>query len=87
MNKTLLTAALAGAALAGFACTAQADEAMSPQTKCYGIAKAGQNSCANAFGTHACKGMSKVDNDGGDFTMTSTVECTKAGGTTIPRKM
>ncbi len=29
--------------------------------KCYGIAKAGQNDCANLCGTHSCAGQSKVD--------------------------
>ena len=31
--------------------------------RCYGIAKAGQNDCANLAGTHSCAGQSKVDND------------------------
>lgn len=31
--------------------------------KCFGIAKAGQNDCANRSGTHSCAGQSKVDND------------------------
>lgn len=30
--------------------------------KCYGIAKAGQNDCANLSGTHSCAGQSTVDN-------------------------
>ncbi|MGQ0708916.1 MAG: BufA1 family periplasmic bufferin-type metallophore [Rhodoferax sp.] len=29
--------------------------------KCFGIAKAGQNDCANIAGTHSCAGQSKVD--------------------------
>jgi uncharacterized membrane protein len=29
--------------------------------KCYGIAKAGQNDCANLSGSHSCAGQSKVD--------------------------
>ncbi len=29
--------------------------------KCYGVAKAGQNDCANLSGTHSCAGQSKVD--------------------------
>jgi uncharacterized membrane protein len=29
--------------------------------KCYGIAKAGQNDCANLSGTHSCAGQSKTD--------------------------
>jgi uncharacterized membrane protein len=30
--------------------------------KCFGIAKAGQNDCANLSGTHSCAGQNKVDN-------------------------
>jgi len=30
--------------------------------KCYGIAKAGQNDCANLSGSHSCAGQAKVDN-------------------------
>ena len=29
--------------------------------KCFGIAKAGQNDCANTSGSHSCAGQSKVD--------------------------
>ncbi len=29
--------------------------------KCYGIAKAGQNDCANLSGTHSCAGQSKAE--------------------------
>ena len=29
--------------------------------KCYGIAKAGQNDCANLSGTHSCAGQAKGD--------------------------
>ncbi len=49
---TLMTLALASAPVA-----AQEKE------KCFGIAKAGQNDCASAFGTHSCAGQSKVDMD------------------------
>ena len=31
--------------------------------KCFGIAKAGQNDCANLSGSHSCAGQSKVDMD------------------------
>jgi len=77
MNKThlLLTAAVAGLFAGSIATTANADDA-----KCYGIAKAGQNACANATGSHACKGQAKVDNDAGDFVLASSDDCTKQGG-------
>lgn len=82
MNKVLLSAAVAGLLVAG---VSAANAAEAP-TKCYGIAKAGENSCANAFGKHACKGMAKISNDGGDFIVVSAESCSKAGGSTTPKK-
>jgi uncharacterized membrane protein len=35
--------------------------------KCYGIAKAGQNDCANLSGSHSCAGQSKADMDAGEW--------------------
>ena len=40
---------------------AAAPAAAQEKEKCYGIAKAGQNDCANLSGTHSCAGQSKVD--------------------------
>jgi uncharacterized membrane protein len=31
--------------------------------KCYGVAKAGQNDCASATGSHSCAGQAKLDMD------------------------
>ncbi len=84
MKKThlLLTAAIAGLFSAGAAITANAADDTS-SVKCYGIAKAGQNACANALGTHSCQGMAKADNDAGDFVMATAGDCDKQGGKTI----
>jgi uncharacterized membrane protein len=35
--------------------------------KCFGIAKAGQNDCANLSGTHSCAGQSKLSDDKGEW--------------------
>lgn len=43
--------------------------------KCYGIAKAGQNDCANLAGTHSCAGQSKADNDPGEFKYVAKGTC------------
>lgn len=43
--------------------------------KCYGIAKAGQNDCANLTGTHSCAGQSKVDNDAAEWKYVKKGEC------------
>jgi uncharacterized membrane protein len=43
--------------------------------RCYGIAKAGQNDCANLAGTHSCAGQSKVDNDKGEWKYVAKGSC------------
>lgn len=48
--------------------------------KCFGIAKAGQNDCANLAGTHSCAGQSKVDNDKGEWKYVAAGTCKTMGG-------
>ncbi len=48
--------------------------------KCYGIAKAGQNDCANLAKTHSCAGQSKVDNDKGEWKYVATGTCASLKG-------
>jgi uncharacterized membrane protein len=50
--------------------------------KCYGIAKAGQNDCANLSGTHSCAGQSKVDNDAGEWKYVAAGTCKDMKGMT-----
>ena len=50
--------------------------------KCYGIAKAGQNDCANLSGTHSCAGQSKVDMDKGEWKYVATGTCKTMNGMT-----
>jgi uncharacterized membrane protein len=52
--------------------------------KCYGVAKAGQNDCANDAGTHSCAGQSKKDNDPGEWKYVAKGTCAKLGGKTAP---
>ena len=69
---TLLTLTLAAAPAA-----AQTKE------KCFGIAKAGQNDCANLSGTHSCAGQSKVDNDKGEWKYVAKGTCKQLKGLTM----
>jgi uncharacterized membrane protein len=48
--------------------------------KCYGIAKAGQNDCANLAGTHSCAGQGKVDNDAGEWKYVAKGTCKEMKG-------
>jgi uncharacterized membrane protein len=83
MNKltTLsLAAAFMGAvSLAAMSVPAQAADGV----KCYGISKAGENDCANAAGTHSCKGQSADNYSGGDWkAVASADECMAMDGKT-----
>lgn len=50
--------------------------------KCYGIAKAGQNDCANLAGTHSCAGQSKVSDDKGEWKHVAKGTCAGLKGLT-----
>ncbi len=50
--------------------------------KCYGIAKAGQNDCANLAGTHSCAGQAKTDMSPGDWKYVATGTCKDMKGMT-----
>lgn len=77
MNKRSMIALTAVSLLTmGMAAPAMAQE----KEKCYGIAKAGQNDCANLAGTHSCAGQSKVDNDPGEWKFVAKGTCKQAGG-------
>jgi len=60
MNQRLiLSSALASAMALGLVGQAAAQD--KGKEKCFGIAKAGQNDCANLSGSHSCAGQSKAD--------------------------
>ena len=62
MNHRLIaSSALASVLALGMLSTASAADAPAKE-KCFGVAKAGANDCANLSGTHSCAGQSKVDN-------------------------
>ena len=50
--------------------------------KCYGVAKAGENSCANLSGTHDCAGESTADKSPAEFKVVPKGSCAKLGGLT-----
>jgi uncharacterized membrane protein len=85
MNKrhALIAAALVSVCAAGAASAAdKADKAKkAEQEKCFGIAKAGQNDCSAADGTHGCAGQAKADKGAADWKFVAKGTCTKAGGT------
>lgn len=48
--------------------------------KCFGIAKVGQNDCANLSGNHSCAGQAKVDGDAAEWKFVPKGTCKTAGG-------
>ena len=48
--------------------------------KCYGIAKAGQNACANLSATHDCAGQATIDNDKSEWMYVAKGTCKKLKG-------
>lgn len=80
MNHRALLAAAAASLLttALVATPAVAQE----KEKCYGIAKAGQNDCANLSGTHSCAGQSKVSDDAAEWKYVAKGTCKTMKGLT-----
>ena len=82
MNKRTLATSTLASALALAIAPVHAADAKAPQEKCFGIAKAGQNDCASADGSHSCAGQAKVDKDGNDWRYVAKGTCEKMGGST-----
>jgi uncharacterized membrane protein len=84
-NRALAASAIAsflGLVLAG---TAAAEEGKRPpQEKCYGIAKKGQNDCANA--SHSCSNEAKADGDAGEWLWVPKGTCEKIVGGALAAK-
>jgi uncharacterized membrane protein len=83
MNQHFIaSSALASVLALGLLSGAQAADDAKAKEKCFGIAKAGQNDCANVSGTHSCAGQSKVDNGADEWKYVAKGTCTKLGGKT-----
>jgi len=53
--------------------------------KCYGIAEAGNNDCADSNGVHSCAGQAKSDNAASEWKYVAKGTCvSKEGGRTTP---
>jgi uncharacterized membrane protein len=83
MNQRFLIAAAAASLLAAGIAQAGPVAPKAGHEKCFGIAKAGQNDCANLAGTHACAGTATVAGDLGDWKYVPTGTCTDMKGLTL----
>jgi uncharacterized membrane protein len=88
MNQRALIAAAAATLLStvmistGANAASHAAAPSATKEKCYGIAKAGQNDCANLAGTHSCAGQSKVSDDKGEWKYVAAGTCASMKGMT-----
>jgi len=83
MNKhqVIASSALASVLALGLLDAASAADPAGKE-KCFGIAKAGQNDCANLSGSHSCAGQSKADMRADDWKYVAKGTCQKLGGKT-----
>ncbi|MCB9958175.1 MAG: DUF2282 domain-containing protein [Rhodospirillaceae bacterium] len=81
-NPLGIAAALAGAVAA--AAVAQPAQAQEGQERCYGITRAGENLCENAFQGHSCAGQATQDFHGGDWVLVPAGTCEEMQGALEP---
>ncbi len=80
-HQSIASSALASVLALGLLGTAAAAD-VAGKEKCFGIAKAGQNDCANLTGTHSCAGQSKADMAPDEWKYVAKGTCQKLGGKT-----
>jgi uncharacterized membrane protein len=80
MNQRPLITASALAAVLSLGAMTQAHAQDAGKEKCYGIAKAGQNDCANLSGTHSCAGQTKDGMSPADWKYVAKGSCKSMGG-------
>jgi len=84
MNHRLVaSSALASVLAMGLINAAQAQDSAKDKEKCYGVAKAGANDCANLSGTHSCAGQNKTTMAPDEWNYVAKGSCTKMGGKTV----
>jgi len=82
-HRFVVSSALASVLALGLVGQTSAQPAKDPgksYEKCFGIAKAGQNDCANLSGTHSCAGQTKADSDAGDWKYVPAGTCKNLKG-------
>ena len=82
MNSRLIaSSALASVLALGIVNVTHAADSAGKE-KCFGIAKAGQNDCANLSGTHSCAGQATADGGADEWKYVAAGTCAKLGGKT-----
>ena len=84
MNHRLVAStALASVLAMGLLSAAQAQEGAKDKEKCYGVAKAGSNDCANLSGSHSCAGQNKNAMAVDEWNYVAKGSCVKLGGKSL----
>lgn len=81
-QRTFIATSAAAVLLASLLTSTHVAAQAAAKEKCYGIAAAGQNDCANLSGTHSCQGQSKVSMDAGEWKYVAKGECANMKGMT-----
>jgi len=80
-QRLIATSALASILALGLAAPASAADTAGKE-KCYGVAKAGHNDCANLTGSHSCAGQAQM-NDAAEWNYVAKGTCKDMGGLTM----
>ena len=80
-QRLIATSALASILALGLAGPASAADTAGKE-KCFGIAKAGHNDCANLTGSHSCAGQAQM-NDAAEWNYVAKGTCKDMGGLTM----
>jgi uncharacterized membrane protein len=82
-TRLVVSSALASVLALGLVGRAAADDMKKmPMEKCFGIAKAGQNDCANFSGSHSCAGQTKTSGSIDDWRYVAKGTCKDMKGYT-----
>jgi len=81
-TRLIASSALASIMALGLISAAHAAED-SGKEKCFGIAKAGSNDCANLSGSHSCAGQSKNAMGTDEWNYVAKGTCAKLGGKSL----
>ena len=85
-TRSIVSCALASAfslGLIGHAAAADDMAKIKDKEKCFGIAKAGQNDCANLSGSHSCAGQSKAEMGAEEWKYVAKGTCKEMKGMTL----
>ena len=80
-SRLIASSALASVLALGLLSGANAADSKEKE-KCFGIAKAGTNDCANLSGSHSCAGQSKNAGAPDEWNYVAKGTCAKLGGMT-----